>query len=262
MDKVISFNVGGKPFAIRKECIDKYPNTFLYSLINNKESIKDNNGAFFIDRNPDMFSFILEYYRQDKIVYPNIVSESVFDRELDFYLIKELGVCDNSESIFPKLSKLYIVKIVTEVYNASKGKTSESNFCTYNSNNFLSPCDNYSSEYSNNSDISLYWKELLNMSCIFALSVSYIGKMGDLYYFIIPENEKVNRELIDLINLFSKAKVSKPTNFKLKNGNSYINNDITLIISNKFKKYQLKDGSVNIISTKLDLYPEFDKIQL
>lgn len=99
MDKIIYFNVGGRSFAIGKEFIDKYPETLLYVLIRKESSLKDNNGMFFIDRNPDLFSFILDFYRQDKIIYPTIVEKEVFDIELDYFLIKCLSTNKNIDNI-------------------------------------------------------------------------------------------------------------------------------------------------------------------
>lgn len=226
MDKVVFFNVGGRSFAIREELITKYPDTLLFALIKSKDSLKDNNGAFFIDRNPEMFSFILEYYRQDKIIYPTIMSESVFDRELDFYLIKTLGETDNSKDIFGIIAKLYVYKRMKEIQEASK--------CPYN---------------------TLYMsQELKDILAGIVVGSLYIGTMGNTHYFVLMKDNQARSEIVNFLNNISTSKGEKPIIFKPNGKDSFIDDKgLVLIIPEKLKANCLDDGSIYIMSATFQL---------
>ena len=52
--------------------------------------IYDEKGHIFIDRNPKLFSVILDIYRNKGIVYiPPNVSEDAIEKEMDYFLISE-----------------------------------------------------------------------------------------------------------------------------------------------------------------------------
>ena len=63
--EIVKLNIGGKNFATLKSTLLKYKDSYLANLLENeKESIiYDENNAVFIDRNPKLFEFIIEYLR-------------------------------------------------------------------------------------------------------------------------------------------------------------------------------------------------------
>ena len=62
--RIISFNVGGTAFATSRQTLMKYPDSMLARMCNTDVPVaKDSNGAYFIDRDPEMFRLILNYLR-------------------------------------------------------------------------------------------------------------------------------------------------------------------------------------------------------
>lgn len=85
--EIIKINVGGKLFETSKTTITKYPETLLARIINTQVPVARVDGYIWIDRNGDLFSYILDFYRNNVISYPSNVSQKDFHRELDFWLI-------------------------------------------------------------------------------------------------------------------------------------------------------------------------------
>lgn len=51
-------------FSTSKTTLNQIPDTFFTSLLSGRiQSLRDENGAIFIDRDPDLFSLILNYLR-------------------------------------------------------------------------------------------------------------------------------------------------------------------------------------------------------
>jgi hypothetical protein len=70
MNDVIRLNVGGTLFTTTRFTLTKYPDSMLAKMFDPDLGMdaakKDDTGAFFIDRSPDMFKIILEYLRTDR----------------------------------------------------------------------------------------------------------------------------------------------------------------------------------------------------
>ena len=69
-DYIIKLNVGGKHFQTTLKCLANYKDGLLYKLAHNFVSnttnigvLTDNLGNLFIDRNPECFSYVLDYHR-------------------------------------------------------------------------------------------------------------------------------------------------------------------------------------------------------
>jgi hypothetical protein len=88
MDDRIKFNVGGRKFETTRGTILKYPDSVLAKHIGDL-SKSDKKGRYFIDRNPEVFAAILEYYRSNVLACPPQVSVDIFIRELDFWGFKD-----------------------------------------------------------------------------------------------------------------------------------------------------------------------------
>lgn len=220
MDKIVSFNVGGRIFSVRKEFIDKYPTTFLYILVNNKEALKIpfENGtmtAFFIDRNPDLFSFILEYYRKGKIVYPRIVNKEDFDEELDFYLIKE---ADPDDEILTTLMVNFVKRkceLTKRSYNRDKMGSS------------IDPKTNVFYMIDN-------------------LITNYIGYYYGHHYFVFPSDQELRESYSKFLSKHLDTQITLET-FTYSKEDIYVNQNTTIRISPqiaKDKDNMLEDGSL------------------
>lgn len=82
----ITYNIGGKIFTTFRATITKYPDTTLARALANPNMNKpDEKGNYFWDRNGTLFEYILDYYRTGKIVYPKLISEEDFHRELEYW---------------------------------------------------------------------------------------------------------------------------------------------------------------------------------
>jgi hypothetical protein len=87
MTDIIKLNVGGQIFHTTKSTLLKYSDTFFSRLFNGKfDAQTDLDGNIFIDRSPDKFRIILEYFRTDQL--PTDLSASVMTElvtEFEFY---------------------------------------------------------------------------------------------------------------------------------------------------------------------------------
>ncbi|KAF1781879.1 SKP1/BTB/POZ domain [Phytophthora cactorum] len=90
--RIVAFDVGGKLFRCKESLIAKYPLKRLNQIITcgcGKISCLDD--AFFIDRNPQHFEMILDWYRTGKLVRQRNVDEEAFkDDAIYFDLFEEM----------------------------------------------------------------------------------------------------------------------------------------------------------------------------
>ncbi len=91
--EIVKLNVGGKSFATLESTLLKHENSYFVDLLKNKDKVVyDENNAIFIDRNPKLFEFIIEYLR----------TGFMEDLPKDFYSLKRLS----DEATYFKLDKL------------------------------------------------------------------------------------------------------------------------------------------------------------
>ena len=121
LNRIVRLNVGGRIFSTTHETLSWIPETFFTSLLSGRiPSIRDDTGAYFIDRDPEIFQIILNYLRNRHvsifmdilIVYlinvlqiSNAVDPSILKCEAEYYglepLIKQLNFCNRSEEASP-----------------------------------------------------------------------------------------------------------------------------------------------------------------
>lgn len=100
--EIISLNVGGTKFSTSYHTLTWIPDTFFTSLLSGRiPSTKDSEGNIFIDRNPVLFSQILNYLRTKEV---NISLDGDFKalrHEADYFgitpLVRRLMLCDEFE---------------------------------------------------------------------------------------------------------------------------------------------------------------------
>ncbi len=98
--RVVKLNVGGGLFSPTESTLSESI-YFMKLLKGSIESIKDENGCFFIDRNPNKFEWILEYLRHKKTF--NFAGLSALERaafmvEADFYQLRITNTYDSSKN--------------------------------------------------------------------------------------------------------------------------------------------------------------------
>eukprot|EP01117_Protostelium_nocturnum_P018790 TRINITY_DN7928_c0_g1_i1.p1 TRINITY_DN7928_c0_g1~~TRINITY_DN7928_c0_g1_i1.p1 ORF type:complete len:262 (+),score=116.22 TRINITY_DN7928_c0_g1_i1:46-831(+) len=85
----ITLNVGGKLFTTSKENLLRVKNTYFSSLLQSENWKPDEDGNYFIDRDPKPFSIILKYLRTGHFNLKNLTNDQLDDlqEELDYYSI-------------------------------------------------------------------------------------------------------------------------------------------------------------------------------
>ncbi|XP_063922252.1 BTB/POZ domain-containing protein KCTD3 [Zophobas morio] len=95
---IIHLNVGGKRFSTSKQTLNLIPDTFFTALLSGRiSSLRDENGAIFIDRDPEIFSIILNYLRTREIDLHG-TNLRTLRHEAEYYniapLVKRLILCE------------------------------------------------------------------------------------------------------------------------------------------------------------------------
>ncbi|XP_070378747.1 SH3KBP1-binding protein 1 isoform X1 [Dermacentor albipictus] len=96
---IINLNVGGIRFATSRQTLTWVPDSFFTSMLSGRiSSHRDETGAIFIDRDPKLFSVILNFMRTKDIDLRDL-DMSVLRHEAEFYgitpLVKRLILCED-----------------------------------------------------------------------------------------------------------------------------------------------------------------------
>jgi len=86
---MIKLNVGGRLFVTTEATLlSQNEENFFSSLLSGRfTSLRDENSAYFIDRNGSYFEVILEYLRSQEIEIPQNISREAIFREAQFYCL-------------------------------------------------------------------------------------------------------------------------------------------------------------------------------
>ncbi|WAQ97868.1 KCNAW-like protein [Mya arenaria] len=91
---IIKLNIGGVPFLTRHATLKNAPDTRLARLTtSSKEYISDQN-VYFFDRNPELFNYILDYYRTGELHLPKHVCGATIRNELEFWQLGSGNIAD------------------------------------------------------------------------------------------------------------------------------------------------------------------------
>ncbi len=91
----ISLNVGGKHFATSRTTLLSYKNSYFYTMLSSGKWQPDEDGEYFIDRNPKYFEIILDWMRNNRCLTSGVMELSknkkeMLKKEAEFYLLDEL----------------------------------------------------------------------------------------------------------------------------------------------------------------------------
>eukprot|EP00005_Dracoamoeba_jomungandri_P010023 CAMPEP_0174265634 /NCGR_PEP_ID=MMETSP0439-20130205/27260_1 /TAXON_ID=0 /ORGANISM="Stereomyxa ramosa, Strain Chinc5" /LENGTH=739 /DNA_ID=CAMNT_0015352191 /DNA_START=14 /DNA_END=2230 /DNA_ORIENTATION=+ len=90
-DTIIKLNMGGKKFVTTKGTLTRVPNSYFSVMLSGKfPALKDDEGAFFIDRDGEYFAPILSFLRTNVFVVPPGMSREAVFCEMEFYGMGEL----------------------------------------------------------------------------------------------------------------------------------------------------------------------------
>ena len=96
--KIITINVGGMKFSTTKATLVAEPGTYFDALIKSEQWVPDEDGIFFIDRNPRFFPAILDYLRmiangrEGMLLVGTVTPEEqrLLDDDIEYYMIGSL----------------------------------------------------------------------------------------------------------------------------------------------------------------------------
>lgn len=92
-DAKLTLNVSGRHYEAWMQTIERFPDTLLGSA--EREYFRDSDtGEYFFDRDPELFRYILNYYRTGRIHLPRDVCLTAFVDELAFFGIRTDVISD------------------------------------------------------------------------------------------------------------------------------------------------------------------------
>jgi len=91
--RTVKLNVGGKIYKTTLSTLQKDPDSMLCAMFSGRHELKpdEEDGAYFIDRDAELFRYILNYLRNGKLQYPDdkTVQEDLL-AEARFYQVQEV----------------------------------------------------------------------------------------------------------------------------------------------------------------------------
>ena len=96
---IINLNVGGTKFSTSKQTLTQVQDTFFTGLLSGRiQTFKDDDGAIFIDRDPQLFRLILNFLRNRSLSFEGVNLKDL-KHEAEFYgigpLVKKLSLCED-----------------------------------------------------------------------------------------------------------------------------------------------------------------------
>ena len=114
--EIVKLNVGGVIYQTTKSTLCKYPNSMLGAMFNGSMSTAvDENGCHFVDRDGELFKYILNYLRSSRLALPVDFKElDQLCAEADFYQITELIDCVENlrEPVYDKQKKIRYLEVI------------------------------------------------------------------------------------------------------------------------------------------------------
>ena len=168
--KVIRLNVGGTLFTTTVATLTKYPDSMLAAMFNPESERppagKDDNGNFFMDRNPRAFVYILEFLRNARL--PEDITGCNIEQvewEADYFGLQEL-----LEIIGKRKDKEEREKVEKELLECEE-KAAEMYKKSANARKTWLDCD------ADNCDAE-FWNEIPQKGCF---SCSHVWESGKIY---------------------------------------------------------------------------------
>ena len=87
----VRIDVGGRIFKTTKETLLSKKYTFFHTMLSSGKFLPDDDGLYFIDRNPKLFGYVLDYLRYGKVDLSELTTQqrNQLAQEADFYLVPD-----------------------------------------------------------------------------------------------------------------------------------------------------------------------------
>jgi hypothetical protein len=108
--EIIHFDVGGTLYKVALTTLMKFPDTMLAALASEKwrqHSADENRDPIFIDRDGELFKYVLAWYRNNAILIPRTVTIGAVENEVKFFSLPDTVVVEHEEiSIHDSFNKV------------------------------------------------------------------------------------------------------------------------------------------------------------
>ena len=89
-NEIVTFDIGGQIFRTKQSTLSQLPGTILSNLTPDHPAYQPDTGHYFFDRNPHIFNFILDAYRNGKTHFPHSHCHKTVRDELQFWGLSEV----------------------------------------------------------------------------------------------------------------------------------------------------------------------------
>jgi len=88
----IKLNVGGEIFMTSKTTLLSQVDSYFYAMLNHGNWLPDEEGEYFIDRNPAVFDRILDYLRDGKLDETDLSDreKNILENDLEYYCLNKI----------------------------------------------------------------------------------------------------------------------------------------------------------------------------
>ncbi|KAK6191937.1 hypothetical protein SNE40_003509 [Patella caerulea] len=101
----VRINIGGQLFVTRQSCLNKFPGSRLSRLNKDSDEFEIESGEYYFDRDPTLFSPIINLYRDQGLHLPKHVCGSAMLQELQFWEIPEQQVSECCWKVLYKVER-------------------------------------------------------------------------------------------------------------------------------------------------------------
>jgi potassium voltage-gated channel Shal-related subfamily D member 2 len=116
VDEKLSINISGHKFECWRSSLEKYPNTLLGS-VEKDFFYDDETNEYFLDRDPEMFRHILNFYRTGRLHFPKEECIIAYEEELAFFGIESELMADCCIEFYEEKKRENEERLLSEATN-------------------------------------------------------------------------------------------------------------------------------------------------
>jgi hypothetical protein len=99
MTEIVHLDVGGVQYHVARDTLLSAENTMLAKIVSDKWTTGHNQEIIFIDRDGERFKYILDWYRDRKIVVPKTVALDALRSEASFFGLPDDAIIEEERSV-------------------------------------------------------------------------------------------------------------------------------------------------------------------